>query len=108
MTTKLKTKDPLAFLASYSCDDLKKAITEVVAELAKEYQLLSEAMNRPRPLEDADKKLLGTVRKDLTSVDLAKWRIGYWEDAQDRLWTWYRSKCGQATESASQGVEPLG
>ena len=108
MATKLKTKDPLAFLANYECDDLKQAITLVVAELAKEYAHLREAVERPRPLSDPDKRLLGTERKDLTTVDLAKWRIAYWEDAQDRLWHWYRTKCGQATESASQGGSPLG
>ena len=108
MTTKLKSKDPLAFLSNYECDDLKQAIAAVVAELSHEYALLHEAMNRPRPLADAEKKLLGTVRKDLTTVDLTKWRIALWEDAQDRLWHWYRSKCGQATESPPQGGSPLG
>jgi hypothetical protein len=108
MATKLKTKDPLAFLANYSCDDLKQSITSVVGELAKEYANLHEAQERPRPLSDADKRLLATERKDLTTVDLAKWRIAYWEDAQDRLWHWYRTKCGQATESAVPGGSPLG
>src|SRR5689334_20515778 len=108
MTTKLKTKDPFAFLANYSCDDLKQAITSVVAELTGEYDHLREAVDRPHALSDADKKLLGTERKDLTTVDLTKWRIAYWEDAQDRLWHWYRTKCGQATEPAIQGERPLG
>jgi hypothetical protein len=108
MATKLKTKDPLAFLENYSVDDLKKAIAEVVAELAKEYANLEVAQGRPKPLDDAEKKLLGTERTDLTTVDLVKWRIGYWEDTQDRLWHWYRSKGGQATQPASQGGSPLG
>ena len=108
MATKLKTKDPLAFLANYTCDDLKMALSHVITELAKEYEYLRVAMDRPHALEDADKRLLGTERKDLTTVDLAKWRIAYWEDAQDRLWHWYRTKCGQATESASPGGSPLG
>lgn len=108
MVTKLKTKDPLAFLGNYECDDLKQALTFVIAELSREYGLLHEAMIRPRPLTDSDKKFLGTARKDLTTVDLTKWRIALWEGAEDRLWHWYRSKCGQATEPLSPGGSPLG
>lgn len=108
MATKFKTKDPLAFLANYECDDLKQALTTVIAELAKEYAYLRSAEEHPHPLTDADKLLLGTERKDLTTVDLANWRIAYWEDAQDRLWHWYRTKCGQASEPGTQGFFSLG
>ena len=108
MATKLKMKDPLAFLDNYSVDDLKQVIAMVVAELACEYENLRVASDRPKPLTDVEKKLLGTERKDLTSVDLTKWRIGYWESAQDRLWHWYRSKSGEATEPATQGRSSLG
>lgn len=108
MTTKLKSKDPLAFLMAYSVDDLKQAIAFVVAELALEYAHLRTAQDRPRPLDDAEKLLLGTERKDLTTVDLTKWRIAMWEGVQDRLWNWYRTRNGQASEPGNQGGSSLG
>lgn len=108
MPTKLKTKDPFAFLANYSVDDLKQALTDVVAELAKEHSNLSMAREHPHPLSDEDKKLLGTERSDLTTVDLALWRIQHWESVEDRLWNWYGTKSGQATTLGSQGGSSLG
>lgn len=99
---KLKTKDPLAFLADHSVDDLKHAITCVVVELAMEYERLQEARKYPKPLEDADKRLLGTERKDLTTIDLTEWRIATWEASQDRLWHWYRTKNAETKQSSTQ------
>jgi uncharacterized small protein (DUF1192 family) len=108
MTVKLKDKDPLAFLRDYTVDELKQAIAGVVAEIAREHSLLSSAKEHPKSLTDAEKTLLGTERRDLTTVDLAQWRIAFWESVQDRLWHWYRTRSGQATESGSQGGNPLG
>lgn len=110
MATKLKDKDPLAFLKNYTADDLRDCIRRVVAELAREYDLLRQAKERPRPITDADKKLLGTVRNDLTTVDLTDWRIIFYEGVQDRLWHWYKHRLkecacfnGQAAELGNQG-----
>jgi hypothetical protein len=107
MATKLKKKDTFAFLHDYSVDDLKQALTGVVAELAQEYSVLHDAQVSPQPFADTDKRLLGTRREDLTTVDLTSWRIAFWEGAQDRLWNWYRIKSGQATGSDGQGGSPL-
>lgn len=108
MATKFKSKDPLAFLADYAVDDLKQALTEVVADIATEHTNLSAAEAHPRTLSESDLKMLGTERKDLTTVDLAKYRIEYLEGVQDRLWNWYRVRSGQATESGRQGGSSLG
>lgn len=107
MATKLKSKDPLAFLATYSVDDLKQSLTETVAELAREHANLRAAEARPYPLSDAEKLLLGTERNDLTTVDLAQYRIKYWESVEDRLWNWYKVRSGQATEPRNQGGSSL-
>jgi hypothetical protein len=108
MATRLKSKDPLAFLATYSVDDLKQALTEVVAELAREHANLCAAEIRPRPLSEAEMKLLQTERQNLTTVDLAKYRIKYWEGVEDRLWNWYKVRSGQATGLGNQGGSSLG
>lgn len=103
MATKLKTKNPLAFLDEIPVDEVRQAIAVVVAELNGEYQNLRSAKNWPQPISDADKQLLGTERKDLTTVDLTLWRIAMWEGAQDRLWQWHRVKNGQAAEPTPEG-----
>jgi hypothetical protein len=98
MATKTKPGNSQGFLASYTDDDLKKAIVEAVAATAYEYSLL----DRPAtPISAADRVLLGIARKDLTTVDLTRWRIAYWEGVQDRLWNWYRH--GETSETGSQG-----
>lgn len=108
MATKLKTKDPLAFLDDIPMDEVQQAITDVVAELQGEYQNLRSAKEWPQPISAADKQLLGTERKDLTTVHLTEWRIAMWEGAQDRLWHWHRVKNGQAAEPAPEGRSSLG
>lgn len=102
MTTKVA--DTEVFPTCYTLGELKEAIGFVVAELAREYALLSRARECFVPLTSQDRVLLGTERKDLTTADLASWRIMLWEAVQDRLWSWY----GQAVESGFQGRKALG
>lgn len=84
-----KSVDPHAWVRKASLQDIQGAIAGAAAELKREYAL--------REIDRAE-----CARSEYRTTDFTiDQRIRFWEEAQDRMWEWYRVKNGSTGEAGA-------
>lgn len=78
---------------SYLIDatECQMLIKSCVTVLSSEHTALQQALLSPQPLDEETRKMFKLGKNSsFTTADLARARVHYYEQAQDRLWAWYK------------------
>lgn len=89
--SKVDVKIKHDFCTLISLEECKALIRALVADLAVEHAALRAAQEHPTRIDEATLKLLGLgPNHGMSSLEMARARVMYFEEAQDRLWDWYK------------------